>query len=439
MRRHLLIVPALCLAALLVCAASLRAAPPCQLTVVTDRPDALYHVNEPVSFLVTAKRGAEPITAGKAIYKLTLDGAGELDRGSIDLSDKPAVIRGRLSEPGFLQCAVAYAPPVDEGEKPVAVLGKAAAGIDPLDIRPSMPVPDDFDAFWAAQKARLAQVPMKPEKKWVDSPDPAVDCYDVQIPCVGDRPVSGYFARPVDAKPKSLPAILHVHGAGVRGASLMSAVNAAKLGALSMDINAHGIPNGRPPEYYAELAQGELKDYRTAGRESRDTCYFLGMFLRLVRAIDFLTAQPEWNGRVVCVEGHSQGGGQALAAAGLDARVTFLAAGVPAICDHTGAAVGRTSGWPKLVPNDESGKPDPKILNAARYFDGMNFATRTKAEAIVSVGFVDGTCPPTSVYAAYNNLPGKKQMVVRPLMGHAAPRDVVDEFSKALWAHVHSH
>ena len=35
------------------------------------------------------------------------------------------------------------------------------------------------------------------------------------------------------------------------------------------------------------------------------------------------------------------------------------------------------------------GKPDPACLQAARYFDGMNFATRAKAEAIFSVGFID--------------------------------------------------
>ena len=436
MRRPALISLALCLVALLARAAVLRAADPCQLTVVTDRPEAVYRAGETVSFLVTAKCGGQPVTQGKIVYKLDLDGAKDLEKGTLDLSEKPAVIRGSLPQPGFLRCMAGYTPPAEEGEKPKPVVAVSGAAVDPLKIPPSMPVPDDFDSFWAAQKARLAKVPMKVEKSWIDSPDEALECYDVKITCVGPRPVSGYFARPVGAKPKSLPAILHVHGAGVRSASLTAALSSAKLGALSLDINAHGILNGQPPEYYAELGRGELKDYRTAGRESRDTCYFLGMFLRLVRAIDFLAGQPEWNGRVLCVEGHSQGGGQALAAAGLDPRVTFLAAGVPAICDHTGAAVGRTSGWPKLVPNDAAGRPDPKILQAARYFDGMNFATRTKAEAILSVGFIDSTCPPTSVYAAYNNLRGKKQMIIRPLMGHKAPPDVADEFTKALWEHV---
>ena len=99
---------------------------------------------------------------------------------------------------------------------------------------------------------------------------------------------------------------------------------------LALDINAHGLPNGRPDAFYTGMANGELKEYRVRGRESRETIYFLGMFLRLVRAIDFLTAQPEWDGRTVIVHGSSKGGAQSLVAAGLDSRVTFFAAGVPA-------------------------------------------------------------------------------------------------------------
>jgi len=203
-----------------------------------------------------------------------------------------------------------------------------------------------------------------------------------------------------------------------------------------MDINAHGLPNGKPDEFYKQLAVGQLKDYRYAGRESRETCYFRGMYLRLVRAIDFLTAQPEWNGKVLAVIGHSQGGGQALAAGGLDSRVTFIGVGVPALCDHTGVAANRVNGWPKIVPNGPDGKPDPAVLEASRYIDGVNFASRYKNEAILSVGFIDVTCPPTTCYAAYNQLQGKKQVVNRPAMGHAAPPDVREAFDKALAAHI---
>jgi cephalosporin-C deacetylase-like acetyl esterase len=270
----------------------------------------------------------------------------------------------------------------------------------------------------------------------VEGPNANLACFDVQVPCLGGAPVSGYLALPKDAAPKSLPAILWVHGAGVRSASLGSAVKGAQSGMLSMDINAHGIPNGKPDEFYRQLSNGPLKDYRQAGRESRETIYFRGMFLRLARAIDFLTSRAEWNGQVLAVVGHSQGGGQALAAGGIDERVTLIAAGVPAICDHTGRAAGRVNGWPKLVPTGADGKPEPVILEASRYVDAVNFASHCRAEAILSVGFIDPVCPPSSVYAAFNCLQGPKQMINEPLMTHAAPPRIEDAFFQRVLKHV---
>jgi cephalosporin-C deacetylase-like acetyl esterase len=204
-----------------------------------------------------------------------------------------------------------------------------------------------------------------------------------------------------------------------------------------MDINAHGLPNGKPEEFYKEQAEGALKDYRYAGRDSRDACYFGGMFLRLVRAIDVLTAQPEWDGRTVVVYGSSQGGYQAIVAAGLDSRVTFFSAGVAAGCDHSGMVVNRIAGWPKLVARGADGTPDAKGLESARYFDAMNFATRTKASGcFMTVGFIDSTCPPSSVYAAYNQLKIPKQIYNDIPSGHAQSAQASAAMAEAVRKHV---
>jgi len=296
-------------------------------------------------------------------------------------------------------------------------------------------VPADFDSFWAAQKKQLAAVPVNARLTPVKQAMAGVAAFDLQADSVG-APVSGYFAKPEGAKPKSLPIILTVHGAGVRGSSLGGATSWAKQNFLAMDINAHGLPNGQPDKFYSDLAAGALKDYRTRGRESRDTVYFRGMFLRLVRALDFLTAQPEWDGKTVVVSGASQGGYQAIVAAGLDPRVTFLAAGVPAGCDHTGSTVNRISGWPKFIATGE--QPPASVVEAVRYYDAMNFATRTKAGAVFTVGFIDVTCPPTSVYAAYNNISGKKSIHNDPDAGHTSTAKAGTAIRNAITQHLQS-
>lgn len=400
--------------------------------VVTDRTDALYKVGDTATFRITVLQGDQPVNDGTLSFVVDdFLQVGCRPEGKLTPGLKATEVKVAADKPVFLRCQATYKP-VDG--KAVRAVG--AAGFSPEKIGLSLPVPDDFDKFWAEQKRQLAEVPPEPKLTVVESRDDTAECFDVQVQCLGGAPVSGYFARPKTAKPKSLPAVLWVHGAGVRSSSLASAMQGAKAGMLSMDINAHGIPNGKPGKFYSELSAGRLRNYRHAGRESRDTIYFRGMYLRIVRAIDFLTSQPEWNGKTLAVIGHSQGGGQSLVAGGIDDRVTLIAPGVPAICDHSGQAVGRINGWPKLVPNGSDGTPEAQILKAAQYVDAVNFATRCKAEAIMSVGFIDAVCPPSSCYAAYNALPGKKSVINEPLMGHAAPVHIKEAFFARILEHV---
>jgi cephalosporin-C deacetylase len=412
----------------------LAAEPALTLKVVPERESGIYDVGEEAVFIVTVSRGDDRVTDGSVNFVvddfLAAGKAAGLPQGNVKLGDGPAKVVAKGRRPEFLRCQVTYTPA--EGK---AVRASAGVGFSPEEIGLSLPVPDDFDEFWAEQKRQLADVPLGPKLTSVENKTNGVESFNVQVQCLGGAPVSGYFSKPIDAKPKSLPIVLWVHGAGVRSSSLPNSLKGAQAGFLSMDINAHGSPNGKPGAFYSELSRGALNDYRYAGRKSRDTIYFRGMYLRIVRAIDFLTAQPEWDGKTVAAVGHSQGGGQSLVAGGIDDRVTFIAPGVPAICDHSGNSAGRVNGWPKLVPNGADGKPDSKIQIAARYVDAVNFASRCKAEAIMSVGFIDAVCPPSSCYAAYNALLGKKSVINEPLMGHAAPQHIQDAF----WARIVEH
>lgn len=397
-------------------------APPVKLK--TDRPDALYKVGETVTFSLEAPAGAT-----EAVCIFSEDGWKAGAPQKVALTDGRATLTGTLKKPGFLQLRVTL-PGV-----PGAAL--VAAGFDPLEIKPSLPVPEDFDAFWSAQKKALAAVPVKSVLTPATSPAKNVEAFDVQIECLG-APVSGYFGRPkTPAAPKSLPAILTVHGAGVNSSSLNTTFWAEREGGmLAMDINAHGIPNGKPAEYYKELAEGRLKDYRAVGNEDREKNYFKGMFLRVIRALDFLTSQPEWDGKTLIVYGSSQGGFQAFAAGGLDPRVSFICAGVPAGCDHTGTVVDRINGWPKMVPMI-NGVPSKAGLETSRYFDNVNFATRFKGKgAAVTVGYIDVTCPPTGIYAAYNSLGVSKAIHADVLAGHTSTPGGSKFLQEAATAHV---
>jgi len=338
-----------------------------------------------------------------------------------------------LNEPGFIQVRAVYRANAKAKVAPIFGLGGAA--IDPTEIKRSLPVPDDFDAFWDGMKKKLAAVPVEPKLVSVTSPLKDIESFDVTAPALGLQ-ISGYMSKPVGAKPKSLPIILTVHGAGVSDSSLGGSASWASKGFLAMDMNAHGLPNGKPKQFYADLYAGPMNPYRYEFRNDREKAYFTGMMLRLIRGIDVLTSQPEWDGKHVVVSGASQGGYQAIAAAGLDSRVTYFAAGVPAGCDHSGMLVNRIAGWPKIVPMLD-GKPDNSVVEAFRYLDCMNFATRTKAAgAYFTVGFIDTTCPPTSIYATYNQLNIPKEIYNDIPSGHSHSPAARDGMTKAVLRHV---
>ncbi len=404
------------------------------ITVKAERQNAVYKKGEMVHFLIEVKDGeGQALDWGSVRCSFSDDHYKTTEAYTLAVTGKTLEVKGKLDRPGFLHCEVSF----DAGSRTLKSKVKpslGAAAVSPQEISPSREVPVDFDAFWESQKQLLAAVPFEAQMKKIEAvSNDDFEVFDTQITCLDDVPVSGYFSRPVKTKPKSLPIVLWVHGAGVRSSSIKS-----YPGYLSMDINAHGIPNGKPKAYYDELKgkDGRLQGYPLFGRENRDAVYFKNMFLRMVRALDFLTAQPEWDGKTVAVIGHSQGGFQALVAGGLDDRVTFIGAGVPAGCDHTGLLRRRISGWPKFIPTQKDGKADAVISEVSRYYDAVNFASRYHGDAIVSVGFIDRTCPPTSVYAAYNQLKGQKNIINKPAMGHAAPKDIADAFYVALKAHV---
>jgi len=296
--------------------------------------------------------------------------------------------------------------------------------VDPDKIKPGTKFPKDLKKYWDIEKQALTALSLDVKFGKNECPEFQYVCFDTEINCTGPKPARGYFARPTKAAPKSLPIVLLVHAAGVKGSWCKSdpkeALRFAKMGkgAMCFDLNAHGMLDGQPDEYYSNLEAGELKNYWISGLESKENIYFRGMYLRLIRTLDFLTRLPEWDGKRIIVIGESQGGGQALAAAGLDPRVGAVVATVPAMCDWGGTLVGRKSGWPQ--PFEQPGDTK-KMKSVLPYFDTAHLLKDSKATIVVEIGLADNTCPSTSVYAAINQAKGQKITYPVPYREHTWP------------------
>ncbi len=396
----------------------------CKINISTAHKDVPYEVNEPVTFNISVTDGNNPLKEGTISYKFTQDLEKVLSSGQLNVNSDSLAVTEKLNKPGFLNCEVS----LNRNGQTTIIRGGAA--IEPLKIIPGSPAPNDFNDFWSAQLDRLRKYPAKAFLVPVETKEPGVELFEIRIDCLDWMPVAGYFARPTDAKPQSHAAILLVHGAGAFSASKGGVEYCAKSGMLAMEINAHGIANGQSNDFYADLGNGSLSmsQYPFAGSKNRETCYFLGMFLRLVRATDFLTSQPQWDQKKLITKGFSQGGCQAIVAAGLDPRVTMVAASAPGMCDHNGEVVG----WPHFITPGADGKPDAEISKTAGYFDVCNFAAITNAKVMLSVGYVDSICRPTSVYAAYNCFKANKQIINLPSAEHSSPQEVEDAFWKMI-------
>jgi len=315
---------------------------PSPFRITFDHADGIYRVGEKVIYTVSLQPESGLAPDAEIFWRLSMDNVEPIKTGSVKLENGSTTLTGSLDQPGFLQLKVHSNLAGKE------TFAQEGVGFEPVRIAPSLPVPEDFDSFWKSQLAKLAEVAINPKLTLLTEPvKKGVVTHDVLLDCLG-APVSGYFSKPEGAEPKSLPAILMLHGAGVRSANAVGTMGWAGNGLLAMDINAHGISNGKDEAYYKEQTEGALKDYRFRDRDSREKIYFAGMFLRAKRALDFLCSQPEWDGKTLVVYGSSQGGYQAFAAAALDDRVTMMAALVPAGaiipgCWRIGLRVGRRS------------------------------------------------------------------------------------------------
>jgi cephalosporin-C deacetylase len=118
----------------------------------------------------------------------------------------------------------------------------------------------------------------------------------------------------------------------------------------------------------------------------------------------------------VAVAGASQGGGIALAAGALAPGVSAVLADVPFLCHIARAAeISDTDPYAEVTRYLRAHRDArERTLATLSYFDGVNFARRATAPALFSVALMDTTCPPSTVYAAYNAYAGPKQIDVYP-------------------------
>lgn len=387
-----------------------------QVRVSTDRPDWRYAVGQSVRFRITVTQDGHPVTGLRVSYRIGPEMMPPRTEQTVALpAEGLTVDGGSMSEAGFLRCIAT----IELNGK--SYRGLATAAFEPEKIQPTQPEPADFDTFWAAGKAALAKLPL--DAKVTPLPEygnALADCFHVNLQNVGmgSAPSRFYGVLCEPKAPGKYPALLSVPGAGVRPYRGMA--DMAARGMITLQVGIHGIPVTMEQSVYDSLGAGALANYNTFGLDSRDRYYYRRVYLGCVRANDFLTSHAKWDGQNLAVTGGSQGGALSIVTAALDPRVKGLAAYYPALADVTGYLQGRAGGWPHMFRATEGAlahRSADKIATT-QYYDVVNFARRVKVPGMYSWGFNDETCPPTSMYAAFNVIPGQKKLLLALETGH---------------------
>jgi len=286
--------------------------------------------------------------------------------------------------------------------------------------RSSTAAPADFDAFWQSTLAEARQHPLDAVFTPIDVGFAAVEVYDVAFSGFGGHRIKGWYMKPAGREPLGT-VVKYIGYGGGRGFPQEHLLwPATGRAVFVMDTRGQGSswsvadtadPVGSDPAH---------PGFMTRGIQDKASYYYRRVYTDGVRAVEAALTRAETNPDKVAVVGGSQGGGIAIAVAGLEPSVKAAMPDVPFLSDFR-RAVGLTTRDPYgeivryLAVHREGAERAYQTLN---YFDGIHFSARAKMPGLFSTGLMDDVCPPSTVYASFNAWAGAKEIEVYTFNNH---------------------
>lgn len=292
------------------------------------------------------------------------------------------------------------------------------------DLERYAPEPDepaDFDEFWSATLTEARSSGTAPTVERVDVGLTQVVVDDVTFPGFGGHPVKAWLTRPAHAD-GDLPVVVEYLGyGGGRGLPherLQWA--AAGYAHLVMDTRGQGSGWGGGGETPDPVGSGPATPgFMTRGVLDPHDHYYRRVFTDGVRAVDAVRTIPGLDPGRVAVTGGSQGGGITIAVAGLVPDLVAAMPDVPFLC-HYRRAVSITDNMPygeitRYLSVHRAPEVEEQVWRTFSYLDGVSFARRARTAGLFSTALMDATCPPSTVYAAFNGWAAGQADVVRDI------------------------
>lgn len=292
------------------------------------------------------------------------------------------------------------------------------------EYRTSTQEPDGLDDWWAKRldQARAQARPpiLTPYESDVYHP---FQVFDVEFSGANGDPVKAWYIRP--AGPANPPVVVKYIGYGGGRGAPSEHVLLPALGYAVFVMDSRGQGGRWTSGATGDGTAGpENSQVMTRGIATPEDYYYTRLFTDAVLAVDVALDLAGAAG-TVGVSGASQGGGLALAAAALQGgNVSLCHADVPFLCDIQRAITLAPHAPYTEIPEflAENVALIDTALNTLRYVDCALLARRITAPTLVSAGLMDDICPPSTVFAAYNEITADKDIIVYPYSGHSVPR-----------------
>lgn len=287
--------------------------------------------------------------------------------------------------------------------------------------RPELKWPSDMELFWSKTLAEARAMAEAPSFSKVATGLALVDTFDVSFCGFGGQRVSAWLHLPAGLE-APVPAVVCYQGYG-GGRGLAHEVNIwALAGYASLVVDTRGQGSGwSPGDTPDSVGAGPCQPgFMTKGILDRDEYYYRRVYTDAVLAVDAVRSHPLVRRDQVAVTGGSQGGGICLAVAALVPDVWAALPDVPFLCDFPRATeIAGTDPYGEIVRYLKVHRDHVEAaFETLAYFDAAALARTARAPSLFSVALMDQTCPPSTVYAAYNNYGGAKQIVEYPFNDH---------------------
>ena len=301
------------------------------------------------------------------------------------------------------------------------------------------PRPADFDSFWDDALAEMHAIDPQVELTPSAFQSPFAECFDLRFTGVGGARIYAKYVRP-RVRSGKIPAICEFHGYSMHSGDWNGKLAWATTGCAVASLDCRG--QGGKSEDVGGVKGTTLRGHIIRGLDDDPkNLLYRAIYLDTAQLARIVMSFDEIDADRVGAMGGSQGGALTLACAALEPRIKRAAPTYPFLCDYqrvwemdlaAGAYEELKTFFRHFDPRHER---QDEIFTKLGYIDIQHLAPRIQAEVLMAVGLMDTICPPSTQYAAFNRIAGKKQTVIYPDYGHEGLpgwNDIVYEFMVGL-------